>query len=295
MLEIVRGRNERNRLAQEALTRVIKDADLTGTLYFGYPIIATADQMVTIDALLTCREHGIVAVKFYGDDEGPNAEAIEEREDDAYNAVYRKLLEYKPLVQKRELVVKVNVLTFGPQQMRFEGADVEVAGPDTILNRLAGFRPISDEELKLVNAAIQRVTSLKPATKRTNVQRQDSRGAILQSIDKKIANLDQWQKRAAIECPDSPQRVRGLAGSGKTIVLALKAAYLHAANPEWDIAITFNTRALYQQFTDLVRRFCFEHKNDEPDWRKLRILHAWGSSRQSGIYSEITSVVRQAD
>ena len=290
MLEIVRGRNEKNRLAQEALTGVIKDADLTGTLYFGYPIIATADQMVTIDALLTCREHGVVAIKFYGSDESPSAQGIEDREDDAYNAVYRKLLEYKPLVQKRELVIKVHVLTFGPQQMKFEGAEVEVAGPDTILERLTVFAAISDEELKLVNAAIQRVTSIKPPAKRTNIQRPDSRGATLQAIERKIANLDQWQKRAAIECPDGPQRVRGLAGSGKTIVLALKAAYLHAANPDWDIAVTFNTRALYQQFTDLIRRFCFEHKNDEPDWTKLRILHAWGSSRQPGVYSEITKV-----
>ncbi len=213
---------------------------------------------------------------------------VEDREDDAYNAVYRKLLEYKPLVQKRELVVEVHVLTFGPQRICFEGTEVEVAGPDTILDRLNAYSPISDEELKLVKAVIQRVTSIKAPTKRTNVQRQDSRGATLQAIESKIANFDQWQKRAAIECPDGPQRVRGLAGSGKTIVLALKAAYLHAANPEWDIAVTFNTRALYQQFTDLIRRFCFEHKNDEPDWTKLRILHAWGSSRQSGVYSEIT-------
>lgn len=101
---MIESRNERNRLAQEALTKVIQNADLIGTLYFGYPIIATADQMVTIDALLTCREHGIIAIKFYGD-EAPAPEDIEDREDDPYNAVYRKLLEYKPLVQKRELIV----------------------------------------------------------------------------------------------------------------------------------------------------------------------------------------------
>lgn len=122
------------------------------------------------------------------------------------------------------------------------------------------------------------------------MQHQNSRGGIIKALEAKIANLDQWQKKAAIESPDGPQRIRGLAGSGKTIVLALKAAYLHASNPDWDIAVTFNTRALYQQFKDLIRRFCFEHKNDEPDWTKLRILHAWGSARNPGIYSEIASV-----
>jgi superfamily I DNA and RNA helicase len=288
MLEIVRGRNKKNMLAQSELNNVMKNADLTGTLYFGYPIIATADQMVTVDALLTSREHGVVAINFYGD-ESTSPELIEETEDDVYTAVYRKLLEYKPLVRKRDLLVKVNTLTFGPNEMDFEESDVIVTGPNTILERLESYSAISDEELMRVNSAIQRVTTLKPPAKRDNVRTPGSKGSVLSQIEKQIANLDQWQKRAAIECPDGPQRVRGLAGSGKTIVLALKAAYLHSANPEWNIAITFNTRALYQQFTDLVRRFCFEHTNNEPDWTKLRILHAWGSGRQAGIYSEIAT------
>ncbi len=34
----------------------------------------------------------------------------------------------------------------------------------------------------------------------------------------------------------------------KTVVLALKATYLHATNPDLDIAVTFNTQALKDQF-----------------------------------------------
>ena len=288
MLEIVIGRNKKNMLAQEALIKAIRGAKLNGTLYLGYPIIATADQMVTIDALLTTREHGIVAIDFLRSGAHASVDEIRESQDDAYNAVFRKLLDFKPLVRKRTLAVPVQVITFGPEEIEIDDKELIGAGPDSLLERLDELPPISDEELRLVNAAIQRVTTIKPTTKRT-IERQDSRGATIQRIEKEIANLDQWQKAAAIECPDGPQRIRGLAGSGKTIVLALKAAYLHTANPEWDIAVTFNTRALYQQFRDLVRRFCFEHKNDEPDWNKLRILHAWGSARQAGIYSEIAT------
>jgi superfamily I DNA and RNA helicase len=86
---------------------------------------------------------------------------------------------------------------------------------------------------------------------------------------------------------DGPQRIRGLAGSGKTVVLALKAAYLHARHPEWTIAVTFQSRSLYQQFRDLIRRFMYDQIEDEPDWSKLQILHAWGSSRDPGVYSTI--------
>ena len=136
-------------------------------------------------------------------------------------------------------------------------------------------------------AAIQRVTTIKPAKKRENVQKQNSKGAILKTIEKEIANLDQWQKKAAIEVPDGPQRVRGLAGSGKTVVLALKAAYLHAQHPDWNIIVTFHTRSLSQQFKDLIERFTLEHSGDKPNWDRLRILHAWGSLGEPGLYSDI--------
>ena len=56
--------------------------------------------------------------------------------------------------------------------------------------------------------------------------------------------LDHLQSRIVIETVEDVQRIRGLAGSGKTIVLALKAAYLHASHPEWRIAVTFLTRSI---------------------------------------------------
>jgi len=145
--------------------------------------------------------------------------------------------------------------------------------------------------MRAVQAALQRVTTIKPAKRRQTVTQPKSRGAILKEIEKGIANLDRWQKRAAIESPEGPQRIRGLAGSGKTVVLALKAAYLHAQHPEWRIVVTFYSRALYQQITDLVTRFSFEHRNDAPDFTKLRILHSWGSSSRDGVYSVIADAL----
>lgn len=71
-------------------------------------------------------------------------------------------------------------------------------------------------------------------------------------------------EKAALEIVDGPQRIRGLAGSGKTIVLALKAAYLHSQFPEWDIVVTYYTRALWQQYRDLITKFVFEFSRDEP-------------------------------
>ena len=112
---------------------------------------------------------------------------------------------------------------------------------------------------------------------------------MLKEFERGIANLDRWQKQAAIETPEGPQRIRGLAGSGKTIVLALKAAYLHAQHPDWRIGVCFFSRALYQQFEDLTTRFTFEHSNDKPDFERLQLLHAWGGAGRNGFYRTIAA------
>jgi superfamily I DNA and RNA helicase len=94
------------------------------------------------------------------------------------------------------------------------------------------------------------------------------------------------QSEAVIETVEGVQRIRGLAGSGKTIVLALKVAYLHAKHPDWNIAVTFNTRSLRNQFKHLINMFAIEHMSEEPDWEKVRIIHAWGSPSMEGLYYE---------
>ena len=111
-------------------------------------------------------------------------------------------------------------------------------------------------------------------------------------MEDSIATLDNLQGKAVIETVEGVQRIRGLAGSGKTIALALKAAYLHAQRPDWRIAVTFNTRSLKGLFQSLIHRFSLAHGN-EPDWDNLRIIHAWGAEggiERDGIYYEFCRV-----
>ena len=120
---------------------------------------------------------------------------------------------------------------------------------------------------------------------------QDTRASVLAYIESQIANLDRYQNKAIVETTNSPQRIRGLAGCGKTIVVASKAAYLHAANQDLDIVVTFYTRSLCGHLKTLISRFYSAYTNsiDEPDWNKLRLLHAWGSGSSPGVYSEIAN------
>lgn len=137
----------------------------------------------------------------------------------------------------------------------------------------------------------KKVTNIRPEKKRNNITRQDSKGWIIREIEKEIANLDEWQKKAALEVPDGPQRIRGLAGTGKTIVLALKAAYLHTQHPEWNILVTFYTRSLKQQYEELIEKFVNDFSGDKPDWEHLRLLHSWGSQSEDGVYYSLARQV----
>ncbi len=290
-LEVVQGES-RNRAVAEQLASVLAKTVDEGVLYLGYPVLATADDRVDIDALLVTREHGLVALLL--SDEVPRtpedwSEVVAEQ-DRLYAVLEGYLSRHEGLRAGRRLAVVPNTATV------FADAPVEHLEPTgegfygtlgELDEWLQGLDGLSETVEHNVHAALQRVTTIKPRKKRAQVTQADSRGAKIKSIEKGIANLDRWQKQAAIESPDGPQRIRGLAGSGKTVVLALKAAYWHTTHPEWKIAITFHSRALYQQIDDLVTRFTFEHINDRPDPERMQILHSWGSRARAGVYSQI--------
>ena len=277
--------SKRNPLATDALIQALQPLDLTGTLYIGYPIVAAADEHIFVDALLTSKEHGLVAF----DLEPVQGADVRQRQDNLFAALLQRLIAFRPLRDGRKLAFKINVVTFAPAEA-IQSADPPVVSGSTLSRYLTdNCDPVPADRLKAIDSSVQRVTTIKPQRRRSNVRRVDSKGAILKKLESEIATLDQWQKTAAIETPEGPQRIRGLAGSGKTIVLALKAAYLHTQHPDWTIAVTFLTRSLYQQFIDLITRFTFEHIGDHPDWDRLKILHTWGSARRSGIYSEIAT------
>jgi superfamily I DNA and RNA helicase len=294
MLEKVYGSTKKQAMVRP-LSEGLDRLNLNGTLYIGYPILASADESITLDALLLTREHGLIAFIFSENEglqtvNGPEFwEGLRDAQDKLYFAIEANLKRHLSLRRGRNLGIKIQVITLFPQApLRPDDyLEIVVTDPNTLQTVLIPLPALDEDFIRPLNAALQRVTTIKPAKKRISAVRNGSRGSILKEIEKQIANLDRWQKQAAIETPEGPQRIRGLAGSGKTVVLALKAAYLHAQNPDWNIVLTFHTRSLYQQLVDLVRRFCFEHLGDEPNWEKLHIIHAWGGASRPGVYTQM--------
>jgi superfamily I DNA and RNA helicase len=126
---------------------------------------------------------------------------------------------------------------------------------------------------------------------RPETHQQSTKAALLRQVEQQMRIIDQEQHKVAVQIPDGPQRIRGLAGSGKTVVMCMKVAEMHLRHPEWDIVYTFYTRSLYAQIKSLVSRFYRYWNNDpkqpEPNWNKLRILHGWGGTGATGLYSMV--------
>ncbi|WP_419669895.1 DEAD/DEAH box helicase [Xylella fastidiosa] len=290
-LNITRGVNNKpvaTDLLQQALTLL---QGICGEVFIGYPLIATPDGKYSIDATLVSPSTGIVLFDLI---EGTDAKDYAERQDDLANKMEARLRLHRELVKGRQLQVPLSVISFAPAIGNVEAVAiapyplVNEHGLGAALNAL-DWTQGSDTLYRMTLSAIESLSSIRKSRSKREVQRSDSRGAKLKRLEDSIATLDHRQHKAVLETVEGVQRIRGLAGSGKTIVLALKAAYLHTQYPDWRIAVTFHTRSLKAQFQRLITNFCIEQSGEEPDWSKIRVINAWGApgeAARDGLYYE---------
>lgn len=290
-IEFVYGVNGKP-IATQLLAETLSTMNnLVGVCFFGFPVLATPEGKASIDAVLISPSLGIVLFDIV---EGTQLGTYTSRQDDLANTIEAKLKLHRELVKGRQLLVPITAITFAPAINHLEENSQEGYPLANEHNLVAILRelewPNTTENLyRAVLSAIESVTSLRKSRLKREVKRVESRGAKLKQLEDAIATLDHRQNRAVIETVDGVQRIRGLAGSGKTIVLALKAAYLHTQYPDWRIAVTFQTRSLKGQFKRLITNFCLEQSGEEPDWTKLRVINAWGAmgdKDRDGIYHE---------
>lgn len=283
-LDIVRGTGTKP-AASRALVDVLEEApNLAGRLFIGFPIIRTATGPQAVDALWLSEEKGIVVFDLVEADDLGDYKA---RQDDAFNAIEGHLRLDRRLVHRRKLRIPVNTVSFAPQCIDPGDDGYPILTSADVVNELATLDRWHDPHSDTYEAALSALENVSTIRRSSRSRRQAApRAAKLKQLEDAIATLDPWQSRTVVETIDGVQRIRGLAGSGKTIVLALKAAYLHTLNPEWLIAITFYTRSLKDTFKRLVRDFHIRYTGEEPDWSRLEVVNAWGTRRGDGIYSE---------
>jgi superfamily I DNA and RNA helicase len=289
MIDIIRGASDKPVSTEVLIDFVEKSGIDEAILYTGYPIIGSIEGRSSLDALLISSKHGVIVFDIIEEPEYSNRE---ETRDSLYNIIFQKLIGHKELSEKRgTLKINIHALTIAPSWTKKNSNEEIIVDEEDFQNFLKREKQdnLFFDDYKRVIQVIQAITKLKTKSIR-KISYEKSRGAILNDIEKSISNLDKRQSKAVIETVDGVQRIRGLAGSGKTIVLALKVAYLHSKFPDWTIGVTYYTRSLKKQFMDFITKFTIEHKNEEPDWSKIKIQQAWGSFRDNGFYYEFCKI-----
>lgn len=74
--------------------------------------------------------------------------------------------------------------------------------------------------------------------------------------------LDDEQRSIAKQIPPGPQRIRGIAGSGKTAILCRRLAEIHVKHPDWNIALIYWNSSLYQNIERRVDEY-LKHLSDK--------------------------------
>jgi superfamily I DNA and RNA helicase len=288
---IVRGTNDKPAASQSLIESFNALGSIGGQLFIGYPIIGSADGRHPIDAVYVSPDKGVVVFDLV---EGRELGDHEDRQDDAATRLQQRLLGYKDLVRRRSLLIGITSVTYAPtlsDRNVVTSGDYLAVNAGSLAAALEGIQweQASKDLYERTLSAIQNISTIRRSQTPRVIENQQSRGAKLQRLESSIATLDSLQSKAVIETVDGVQRIRGLAGSGKTIVLALKAAYLHAQHPYWRIAVTFNTRSLKAHFHRLINSFVIESTGEEPNWSNVRIINSWGApggGNRDGLYYE---------
>lgn len=269
------------------------------TVYYKFPLFKEFDEEIkSPDFFIVSPVHGVVIItkdnrnqRLLSEEE---IDEIYEKTDSIYSLILSKLIKIAGLRKKRarnELMFSMNTIIYLPnysEELEDDSDNNYWANNLSVIDKVMFSiqkEPISEEVLTDIYSVVDGTRGMPRPVKRTiNEGDEETRGAILSKLDLQIAKFDRRQKIAALTIVDGPQRIRGMAGSGKTIILAMKAAMIHMENPEANILYTFYTKSLYDQIKQLITRFYRMYEDHDPNWDKIHILHAWGGKSLPGVY-----------
>jgi superfamily I DNA and RNA helicase len=310
-----------------AVKRAFSDRDCIG--YWRYPIFSTTGETrKEPDILIVDRELGILVVEvkcitidqitgvnghlwtfqnFYRASGSPYKQAenqlysllaYSDREEIIRRQVQGRAIVALPLITEREWQEKgfdklpnCPPIIFGDQ-----------LGANTLLRKIQQTTPVesgsnlSDEQWEILLSVVGGSTVLRKIVTEPRIipDNYQTRSSVINDLQQRLYELDLQQSHIGLEIPPGPQRIRGIAGSGKTVLLCQKAAHMHLKHPDWDIALVFFTRSLYDQIEGLVDKWMRHFSSGDTGYKgnaraksKLRILHSWGARNRPGFYRTI--------
>jgi superfamily I DNA and RNA helicase len=289
-------------VASELIDHLRANEDALGLtqaqMYFDFPLYKDEDgKAIAASVLVASSRHGVIAIQTLGATDREDIPVILIKADKelghVFSALYSRLIRQRLLQKSRtELKFPVSALILAPNVDSFPlDIDIEFEAQNNYAALNARLEAIQIEEMadetfaELISVIEGAKGLIRPKPRDVSDTPENSKGKLANRIEEAITSFDREQKRSSIVAPfDGPQRIRGLAGSGKTVVLAWKAALTHLRDPEATIIYTFYTRSLYQHIRRLVTRFYRQFDDQDPDWNRLKIMHAWGGRTSEGVY-----------
>lgn len=240
-------------------------------LYYDFPVLKDNEGVVVRSRImLVSKKHGVIVIEICDARSREKAALREElidangKLDRTYSLLLSRLMRSSSLRRSRgELRFRLEGLLFAPFVNKDDQTlDFEVLNYDSLGKYLEETQTDAMPD-PLYSDIVATLEGSRAITRNKNRDvsnlNENSKGAIANRIESEIDRFDQGQKHGAITVLDGLQRIRGLAGSGKTVVLAMKAAQMHLREPEANILYTFYTRSLYQHIKRLITQIGRAH------------------------------------
>ena len=284
------GRDLLAHLLQEERRLHLADA----IIFCEFPLFRDEDDVLLSKILIISPHHGVVILGTFegrGDDEDALGATIAQT-DGVFANVYAKLIKSGRLRASRTaLRFPVEAAIFAPEldeESSETGESTLLPSLRSTVDFLASIRvdePLDAEIVAEITSVVEGSKGLvRPRPRKVDAFPEGSKVHLVRALEEEIRRFDRDQRTAYMTDVFGPQRITGLAGSGKTVVLAMKAAQAHLKNPDARIAFTFYTKSLYQQVKQLITRFYRQFDDRDPNWDRLKVLHAWGGEINEGLY-----------
>lgn len=170
---------------------------------------------------------------------------------------------------------------------------INVIDPDELVKLHLDDKPnvIDENELDEFNSLFQRSKSLTNFDSRLT-KKNNSLGFLIKERNNRLNIYDGSEFNIIYSNRISTHmRIRGIAGSGKTIVLAKKMAYMHYRFPECKMCYVFFTISLKQFVSNLFLKF-YKEISGGLEYNKENVVfyHSWGNRKYVGFYSNLCDI-----
>jgi superfamily I DNA and RNA helicase len=263
-------------------------------LYYAFPLYRDEEGgAVVADSVLLSPQHGVIVFALPTVLSSGELQRCTDVVEQVPSYVQSRLVKNKQLRRgPTQLAFEITPLVYCPSSsekpvLRDFSLATSEDGLCALLDESSRSEPLPQNMFNELISTIEGAKGLiRPKKRDLPTQDESSKGKQAELVEAAMLLFDQRQKHGMMGQVLGPQRIRGLAGSGKTVVLAMKAAQIHLQHPEAKIAFTFYTKSLYQHVKRLITRFYRQFDDQDPDWEKgIQILHGWGGSNTPGLYS----------